>query len=53
VDVIEGEHLLEPPTPEEQDVLDVFEAKAGTRLACTARLGAGEGRLLLRWSGDT
>jgi ferredoxin len=54
VEVLEGEALLAPASPEEQEVLDIFDAPASQRLACQARLveGAEEGRVRLRWAGD-
>src|ERR1700734_3961365 len=46
IDVLEGGELLEPPRDEELDVLDIFgDDPARPRLACQARLAAGEGRL--------
>jgi ferredoxin len=49
VDVSEGADLLEPPRDEELDVLDVFgDDPAKRRLACQARVRAGEGRVRVR-----
>jgi ferredoxin len=49
IDVLEGGELLEPPKDEELDILDIFGDSPGRRrLACQARLGAGDGRLRVR-----
>jgi ferredoxin len=51
IDVIEGAQLLEPPSADELDVLDIFgDDPARRRLACQARLRAGPGRLRVRAS---
>ncbi|MDI3286973.1 2Fe-2S iron-sulfur cluster-binding protein [Polyangium sp. 15x6] len=53
VEVLEGAALLEPPSSDESDVLDVFDAPPSQRLACSARLVArGEGLVRLRWAGS-
>ncbi len=51
VEVLEGASLLEPPTRDEAEVLDVFDAPSSQRLACSARLANGEGLVRLRWAG--
>ena len=49
IDVLEGAQLLEPPTDEELDVLDLFgDDPTRRRLACQVRFGGGEGRLRVR-----
>jgi len=53
VEVLEGAALLLPPSHDELEVLDLFDADASQRLACRARIGRGEGLVRLRWCGDT
>ena len=50
VDVLEGADLLDPPTDEELDVLDLFgDDPTRCRLACQIRLReTGDGRLRVR-----
>jgi ferredoxin len=49
IDVLEGGDLLEPPRDEELDILDIFgDDPKQRRLACQARLAAGEGRVRVR-----
>src|SRR6187455_1289513 len=43
VDVLEGAELLEPASPEEQDLLKVLRGPRSARLACQARVQAGPG----------
>ncbi|UQA63708.1 (2Fe-2S)-binding protein [Polyangium aurulentum] len=52
VEVLEGAELLTAPSRPEQEILDIFEARPNERLACQAKLGAGEGVVLLRWAGE-
>jgi len=53
IDVLEGAHLLEPASDEELDILDLFgDDPSRRRLACQARLVAGEGRIRVRASRD-
>jgi ferredoxin len=52
VEVLEGEALFEPPSEDEREVLEVFDARPSERLACRARIRAGEGLVRLRWAGD-
>lgn len=48
VDVLEGAEYLEPPSAEEQDLLEVLRGPASSRLACQARVKAGPGLIRLR-----
>jgi ferredoxin len=48
VDVIEGMELLHPPGSAETEVLAVFAASAGTRLACQAVVRPGAGTIRVR-----
>lgn len=49
IDVLEGGHLLEPPKDEELDILDIFgDDPKKRRLACQARLAAGEGNVRVK-----
>jgi ferredoxin len=49
IDVLEGGDLLQPPRDEELDILDIFgDDPKKRRLACQARLAAGEGRVHVR-----
>lgn len=53
IDVLEGADLLEPPRDEELDVLDIFgDDPSRRRLACQARVGAGDGLLRVRPADD-
>lgn len=53
VDVLEGAELLEPPRDEELDVLDIFgDDPSRRRLACQARVRAGDGLLRVRPAED-
>jgi ferredoxin len=53
VEVLEGASLLAPPSSDESEVLDIFDAPPSQRLACSARLAAtGEGLVRLRWAGN-
>lgn len=45
VAVLEGAAQLLPPAEDELDLLDVFNAAPGIRLACQARLGPGAVRI--------
>lgn len=53
VEVLEGQALLLPPSADELEVLDLFDATPSQRLACRARVGNDDGLLRLRWVGDT
>lgn len=48
VEVLEGHELLEPPSLEESDLLEVLGGPEGSRLACQVRLKKGPGLLRLR-----
>lgn len=48
VEVLEGIDLLEEPSDEERELLEVIGAPRGTRLACQAVVRAGPGRVRLR-----
>lgn len=48
VDVIVGAQLLSPLEPDERSVLDLFQAPAGSRLACQARISGTDGHVHLR-----
>jgi ferredoxin len=53
IDVLEGADLLEPPRDEELDVLDIFgDDPSRRRLACQARVRAGDGVLRVRPADD-
>ncbi len=53
IDILEGAGLLEPPLDQELELLEIFGDDPGRRrLACQARLAAGEGRLRVRPSQD-
>lgn len=45
IHVVEGAEQLLPPAEDELDLLDVFNAPPGIRLACQARLGPGAVRI--------
>jgi len=49
IDVLEGADLLEPPSADELELLERFrDDPARRRLACQARIRAGEGRVRVR-----
>jgi 2Fe-2S ferredoxin len=48
IHVLEGAEQLLPPAEDELDLLDVFNAAPGIRLACQARLGPGAVRIHIR-----
>ncbi len=48
IEVVEGAELLEPPAEEEQDLLDVLEGPASSRLACQAKVKPGPGLLKIK-----
>lgn len=50
-EVLEGGALLEPPGPEEAELLASIAAPPNVRLACQVVIEAGEGRVALRWLG--
>jgi 2Fe-2S ferredoxin len=52
VEVLEGAELLTAPSRPEFEILEIFEARPNERLACQAKLGQGEGIVVLRWAGD-
>jgi ferredoxin len=49
VAVLTGAELLEPPREDELEVLRLFEAGDGERLACQAKARPGPGLVRLRW----
>jgi ferredoxin len=51
-EVVEGSNLLEPPSADEKEVLDIFRSSPSTRLACQARVKKGAGTIVLRWVSD-
>ncbi len=53
VEVLEGIELLEPPSSEEREVLEVFFDPPNYRLACSARVKSGLGTIRLRVIDDT
>jgi 2Fe-2S ferredoxin len=52
VTVVAGASLLEPPTQEEIDVLEIFAATKAQRLACRAVVQRGPGLIQLKWVND-
>jgi|SRR6185295_19197427 ferredoxin len=48
IHVLEGGEQLLPPAEDELDLLDVFNAPPGIRLACQARLGPGAVRVHIK-----
>lgn len=48
VQILQGGHLLEPPEPEERELLELIDAPPDSRLACQARVRPGPGLLRLR-----
>jgi len=48
IDVLEGGQLLEAPSAEEADLLDILDGPPTSRLACQARVKAGPGYIRLR-----
>jgi ferredoxin len=48
VEVVEGAELLEPPSLEEQELLELLGGPANNRLACQARIRPGLGRIRLK-----
>lgn len=48
VQVLEGAELLEPPNPEELDLMDVVGGPEGSRFACQVQLKPGPGLIRLR-----
>ena len=51
VEVLEGAALLEPPEPEEVELLVATSAPPAVRLACQVVVSGGAGRVRLRWLG--
>jgi ferredoxin len=49
VEVLAGADRLDPPRADEAEVLRLFAAAPGQRLACQAVLRAGPGLVRLRW----
>jgi ferredoxin len=47
IQILEGADLLEPPEADEQELLELLDVP-GTRLACQARVAAGEGLIRVR-----
>lgn len=52
VAVLAGAELLEPPRPDEREVLALADAHPGQRLACQAVVRSGPGLVRLRWVGS-
>ena len=52
VEVQLGATSFEPPSDEERDVLDLFDAPPNHRLACCAGVRPGTGLVRLRWVAD-
>jgi len=52
VAVLEGASLLEPPRPDELEVLQIFCAGGDERLACQAVIKPLPGLIKLRWIND-
>lgn len=48
VEVVSGAELLEPPTDEEEELLEVLMPPENVRLACQARVKAGDGLVQLK-----
>jgi ferredoxin len=48
IEVVEGLELLDPPEPQERELLDVLQAPDNHRLACQARIKSGSGRIRVR-----
>jgi ferredoxin len=48
IEVLTGSELLEPPGPDERELLEVMNAPPETRLACQVVVKAGEGRVRMR-----
>jgi ferredoxin len=46
--VLEGLELFEKPNHEEEDLLDILDGGADTRLACQARVKPGPGFIRIR-----
>jgi ferredoxin len=51
IQVIEGDELLEPPAPEERELLALLGGPSNNRLACQARVKPGGGRIRLKPAG--
>lgn len=51
VEVLDGVDRIEPPEPEEAELLAGIEARSNVRLACQAVVREGDGRIALRWIG--
>ena len=48
IEVVEGSELLEPPSDEEQELLELLTGPKTGRLACQARVRAGVGMIRIR-----
>jgi ferredoxin len=48
IEVIEGSNLLEPPSGEERELLELLGGPGNSRLACQARVKPGAGRIRLK-----
>jgi ferredoxin len=48
IEILEGADLLEPPGPEEAELLEVVGGPEGSRLACQAQIKPGSGTIRLR-----
>lgn len=48
IEVVEGGDLLEPPSDEERELLELLGGPPNNRLACQARVRRGAGRLRIK-----
>lgn len=48
IEVVEGAELLEAPSEEEEDLLDLIDGGPNSRLACQAQIKAGAGLIRIR-----
>jgi ferredoxin len=48
IEVVEGADLLEAPSPVERELLELVGGAEHVRLACQARVGAGDGLIRIR-----
>ena len=48
IHVLEGADLLEPPSDEEEDLLDLIDGSETSRLACQAQIKPGPGFIRIR-----
>lgn len=52
VEVLSGLELLEKPSSDEKEVLEIFQSGPNVRLACQARVKKAPGTVVLRWVSD-